>query len=230
MEELDIDLIKEIFENARQKGVFYPGLYEAVMLAYKCGLKKQHLVGLKTGDLVNVELKERISVCGNFLGRYLKSLQKDGKLNANLPLFSRYYPNKERQFNKDLREVCLCACGKSIKYNDFIRAGMKNFHSELDESMPKSEKYKQVARQYEYKDLNHIGKIINGYSKHFHTNESRLRNEINRLSGSYFSENNLSYLEKQIWKILYYAYHRDRKKGDKPQEWYVKKCITPLCQ
>ena len=263
---ISANTIKEIFSKAEEKGVFYPGLYEMVMLIFNCGIPRQELVGLTIGDISKDGMKKRINRCPAII-RHLRKLKEDGKLQKDTPLFPRYFSNKKEKFYDNFKEVCICTVGKAITYTEIKHEGMKSFFLELDSIKEKelreeckeiqefikqngsnkllklrlkqlkrwleayksspSRKYRDVATQYGCKDYRHVGKIIQGWKKRYYTNQDRLEMALNDLENS-CDQFDAKQLEKQIWKILYYAYHRDRKKGDKPQEWYVKKNIVDL--
>jgi len=266
---ISANTIKEIFSKAEEKGVFYPGLYEMVMLIFNCGIPRQELVGLTIGDIFKDEMEKRIVRCPAII-RHLLKLKEDGKLQKDTPLFPRYFPNKEKKFYADFKKVCICTVGKAITCAEIKHEGMKSFFLELDSIKEKelreerkeiqrlikqngsngffksrlkwleqdlrayksspSSKYRDVATQYGYSNSDNaedVGKIIRGWKKRYYTNQDRLEMALNDLENS-CDQFDAKQLEKQIWKILYYAYHRDRKKGDKPQEWYVKKNIVDL--
>jgi len=266
--------IKEIFSRAEKGGIFYPGLYEMVILIFYCGFPRQELVGLTIGDIFRNGMEERVSKCPDIIG-CLSELRKNyGSLRKDTPLFPRYFPNKEKKFYDDFKKVCICVVGRPIRLAEIKHAGMRAFFLKLDsikekalnekrkeinekrkEIMPVVEhrelnnffesrlesldqtlreyksspflKYKDVASQYGYNDARHVAKIMRGWKKQYYTNQDRLYMALNDLE-SLCNQFDVNQLEKQVWKILYYVYHRDRKKGDKPQEWYVKRYIVDL--
>ncbi len=193
MTEINAETLKKLFDDAREAGVFYPGLYEMMMMAYCCGVKRRELITLKLDDFIEeigeeTKVKKRFLRCKMPLGSYLEELKKDGELSLELPLFPRYYNRDPKKIYVDFNKVCLCTLSNRIRYVDIINAGMRDFFAGLPEEefiMPEhvngemrnffaahfsedaqmDRKYRAVAEQYGYKNIDYVCQVLNDNKK-----------------------------------------------------------------